>query len=33
VTIAIATATRMLFSLRALPYLLGRGVRRLLLRR
>jgi hypothetical protein len=30
VTIAVVTATRMLFSLRALPYLLGRGLRRLL---
>jgi hypothetical protein len=31
--VAIMTATRMLFSLRAMPYLLGRGVRRLLIRR
>jgi hypothetical protein len=30
---AVVTATRMLYSLRAVPYLLGRGVRRLLTRR
>lgn len=30
---AVLTVTRMLFSLRAMPYLLGRGVRRLLIRR
>jgi hypothetical protein len=33
VTIAVVTATRILFSLRAMPYLLGRGARRLLTRR
>jgi hypothetical protein len=33
VGIAVVTATRMLFSLRAMPYLLGRGIRRLLSRR
>jgi len=33
VGIAVLTATRMLFSLRAMPYLLGRGMRRLLSRR
>lgn len=31
--VAVVTATRMLFSLRAMPYLLGRGMRRLLIRR
>ena len=33
VTIAVVTTTRILFSLRSMPYLLGRGVRGLLTRR
>jgi len=33
VAVAVVTATRMLFSLRAMPYLLGRGMRRLFSRR
>jgi hypothetical protein len=33
IAIAVVTATRILFSLRAMPYLLGRGARRLLTRR